>query len=606
MSTPEQIFNIALRYYQAGELRQAEQLYHQILQEDPHHLDALHMLGLVAVRLGKHVMACNYIRQALRIKPDLAEAHSNLGNILLEMGQLDEAVNCYREAIRLKPHFADGHSNLGNALRQQGKLEAAATSLREALRLKPDFADAHNHMASVLRDEGKLEEAVTRYKIALRLKPNFVAAHSNLANALREQGKLNEAKASLELALHLQPDFADAHSNLGNVHRDQGNLNQAVACSRRALLLKPENPEFHSKLGIGLKHLHRLDEALTCFQQALRVNSDYVPAHVGRAHALLLAGDYAQGWPEYEWRWKTKTLKNWRVQTEAISPQPPWDGGPLTGRTILLKTEQGLGDTLQFIRYAPLIQQRGARVVVWSYTPLLSLLRTCPGIHYVLACDEPPPAFDVQTSLLSLPGLLGTTLATVPADVPYLSADPVLVAHWRRELSTIPGFKIGIVWQGRPGHEEDRFRSVPLTAFAPLARLEGVHLFSLQVGPGSEQIAALAGRFPVTDLGSRFDPASFADAAAVVKNLDLVVTVDTALAHLAGALGSPVWLALPFSPDWRWLLGREDSPWYPSMRLFRQPQPGQWPAVFERIAEETRKLLHANELPDLFEPDGHG
>jgi len=271
--------------------------------------------------------------------------------------------------------------------------------------------------------------------------------------------------------------------------------------------------------------------------------------------------------------------------------QPLWDGADLQERTILLYAEQGLGDTLQFIRYARLVKVRGATVLVSCQEPLARLLGTCAGIDRLGPFGAKMPPFDVQAPLLSLPRILGTTLATVPADIPYLFADEQLVAHWRRELSPVEAFKIGIGWQGNPKYRGDRQRSIPLAQFAPLARLDGVQLFSLQKGPGTEQLHQGAGGFPVTDLGSR--AGDFMDAAAVIRSLDLIMTADTALAHLAGALGVPVWVALPFAPEWRWLLQREDSPWYPTMRLFRQTEPGQWQGVFERMARAVGKMLAA-------------
>ena len=297
-------------------------------------------------------------------------------------------------------------------------------------------------------------------------------------------------------------------------------------------------------------------------------------------------GRFEQGWAGYEWRWKCKEFGS-------LPPfQPPlWDGSFLDGRTILVHAEQGLGDTLQFIRYVPSLHQRGGRVILMCQPPLVRLLTRSPGIERLLAHGDPVPEFDVHTPLLSLPRLLGTTLESVPADVPYLEAEPQLVEAWRHRLGSYPGFKVGIVWQGNPKFRLDRLRSIPLAQFAPLARVPGVHQFSLQKGPGAEQLAAVTDRFPVTDLGRRLD--DFMDTAAVLKNLDLVISVDTAIAHLAGALGIPVWVALPFAPDWRWLMGREDSPWYPTMRLFRQTRPGQWEDVFHHIAEALQRRLAA-------------
>jgi hypothetical protein len=325
---------------------------------------------------------------------------------------------------------------------------------------------------------------------------------------------------------------------------------------------------------------------VVCYQRALSLKPDYAAAHNNLGIAWLLMGNFQQGWPEYEWRWKCTELKLPSYR------QPLWDGSPLKGRTILLLSEQGLGDTLQFIRFAPLLTRSGGRVIVTCRRALARLLASCPGIASVVAEGDRLPEFDVYAPLMSLPRLLGTTLATVPAEVPYLTADPALVEFWQRELSAIDGFRIGIVWQGSPGYRRDRFRSIPLLQLAPLARLEGVQLVSLQKGPGIDQLHEVSRNFPVTDLGGRLDETSgaFMDTAAVMMNLHLVIAADVAIAHLAGALGVRVWLALPAPPDWRWLLERADCPWYPTMRLFRQAQPGDWASVFERMAAEVRAL----------------
>jgi tetratricopeptide (TPR) repeat protein len=685
MSTIGQALTLAVRYHQAGDLQQAEQLYHQILQVEPNHVDALHLLGLVAVRNGNHGLACDYIRRALRLKPDFTEAHNNLGSVLVEMGLLEDAAAAYRQALRLKPRYAEAHSNLGSVLRQQGKLDEAVASLQQALRYKSDFADAHNHLGSVLRDQGKIDEAVTRYRIAVKLKPDFADAHSNLGNALREAGKPAEALGSLQQALRLRPSFAEAHSHLGNVLRDLGRPGEAIAEYEQALRLNPHFAEAHNNLGVVLQEQGRVDEAAAHYREALRLKPNFAQAlknvgaiqlqqanvadavsyleqtvrvapkyadahselgnalaeqgrlaeaegqlreavrlrpnqaetlnnlavvlgkqgkwndavatfrdalqvdpnhgwiHYGLGAHLLLLGNFEEGWPEYEWRWRTREF------TPRPFHQPRWDGGPLDGKVILLHAEQGLGDTLQFIRYAPLVKESGAKVVVECQSSLVDVLAQTPGIDTLLAEGTSLPPFDVYAPLLSLPAIFETDVASIPVDVPYVFADAARVERWRDEIEAATGFKIGIAWKGRPTHQRDRERSVSPEAMAPLAAVSGVRVFSLQVGPGREQLTTLGSRLPITDLGGRFDLASFADAAAAIKNLDLIITVDTALAHLAGAMNVPVWVALPFAPDWRWQLGREDSPWYPSMRLFRQPMPGDWNSVFARITAELAK-----------------
>ncbi len=554
MATIPETLAVALQYHQSGNLQQAGAIYRQILQADPNHAEALHLLGVVAGQERRPDLAIQYISQAIRLRPTDPDLHNNLGRALNDQGQLAEAAAHYQEALRLKPDFAEAHNNLGTVLQGQGRLAEAAAQYQEALRLKPDYAKAHYNLGSALQDQGQLAEAVAQYKEALRLKPDYAEAHNNLGIALQDQGQLAEAVAQYQEALRLKPDYAEAHLNLGNALKDQGQLTEAVAQ----------------------------------YQEALRLKPDYAEAHWNRAMAWLLAGDFERGWPEFQWRWQCKDL----ISSKRSFSQPLWDGSSLAGRTILLHAEQGLGDTIQFIRYAPLVKRRGGTVVLECQPALLPLLQSCAGVDRLLAQGSSLPPFDVHAPLLSLPGILETTLSTIPAEAPYLFADANLDEHWRQELSHLQGFKIGIAWQGNPIHKKDKQRSIPLSVFEPLARLEGVRLFSLQKGTGSEELAQNAGRIPITDLGSRLE--TFMDTAAVLKNLDLVVACDTAVVHLAGALGIPVWVALPFAPDCRWLLDRDDSPWYPSIRLFRQKRWGNWDEVFQRIVQALKKLRNGN------------
>jgi len=582
MTPIHQTFDSAVQAHQAGDQKRAEQLYRQVLAGDPGHAEAHNNLGTALLHQGQPEEALACYHEAIRLRPDYVDAHNNLGHALNVLGRLDEALACYREALRLRPDYAPAHFNLGNALKAQGKPAEALACFREAVRLRPDYAEAHNNLGNVLAELGKLEEALACYREAIRLRPSYADPHNNLGNALSEQGRWDEALPSLREALRLCPDFAEAHNNLGNVLFEQGRLEEAFASLREALHLQPDFAEAHNDLGNAVFALGRPEEALAYYRQAIRLRPDYPDAHLNLSMALLQRGDFEEGWREYEWRWKGK---GWSPPAFA---QPLWDGSALGGRTILLHAEQGLGDILQLVRYAPLVKSRGGTVVFACRRPLLRLLAGAAGIDRLVPSDGTLPDFDVHAPLLSLPRLLGTTLASVPADVPYLKPEPELVERWGRELGPATGLRVGIAWQGNPEHRKDRLRSVPLQQFEPLARLEGVRLVSLQKGMGVEQIAEVADRFSILDLGSRFE--DFADTAAALAHLDLVVTVDSAVAHLAGALGVPVWLALPFVADWRWLLDRDDSPWYPTMRLFRQQTRGDWPGVFERLTAALRDL----------------
>jgi Flp pilus assembly protein TadD len=487
--------------------------------------------------------------QVLRLWPDHPEVLTNLGVALAVQGRWDEAVASYRKALALKPAFPDAWSNLGRALAALGRAEEAAASFQNAVNLRPGDPEALASLGNALREQGKLDQAEARYQEALRLRPDYAEVRNNLGSVFQEQGKLDEAAASYRDAARIRPAFVEALTNLGTVLREKG----------------------------------RPDEAAASYEEALRLRPDYAEAHLNLGLTRLLLGDFERGWAGYEWRRRARALP------EHPSGRPRWDGSPLEGKAILLVAEQGLGDTIQFVRYAPMVRERGGVVLLECPPSLRSLLADAPGVDRVVVPGERTPEFAVQAPLPGLPGILGTTWESIPAPVPYLRADPDRVRLWRRELVDPPGFRVGIVWRGHPKHPGDRRRSIPLECLAPLGELPGVRLVSLQKGPGSEQLDGRDWRRSILDVGRRLD--DFADTAAVLANLDLLIACDTAVAHLAGALGVPAWVALPFDPDWRWLLGRDDSPWYPSLRLFRQDRPGEWDDVFGRIMRELRGAL---------------
>ena len=468
---------------------------------------------------------------------------------------------------------------------QAGELERAEEIYRQVLRSDPNCADALHLLGVLAHQTDNDEVAVDCIRQAIALDPSKAAFHSNLGVAYRALEQLDEAAASYRRALGITPDYAEAHNNLGNVLKDLGQLDEAVDSFRRAVRIRPDYAEAHKNLGGVLLRRGELDEAKACCRRALQIDPDYAEAHWNYSHLCLLTGDFEHGWVEHEWRWKTDTF------TPRPFHQPLWDGRPLNGKTILIHAEQGLGDTLQFIRYALPVKGLRGEVIVECQRPLVPLLRSCRGIDRLVARGDDLPAFDVHAPLLSLPGIFKTTLDTVPAEVPYVFAEDELIRRWRARLGLFDGVKIGINWQGSPQYPGDRYRSFPLACLAGLAGLPGVRLISLQKGPGTEQLGELGGRFPVVDLGSELDETSgpFMDTAAVMKSLDLVIACDTAIAHLAGALGAPLWLSLPMVGDWRWMIDRADSPWYPTARLFRQSRQGDWAGVFDDIKAALRE-----------------
>jgi tetratricopeptide (TPR) repeat protein len=641
MTTPANRLALAAQYYGARQFARVEQICRQIVELEPGQAEAWCLLGAAQLGTGAFAEATASFQEALRWTPDYPEAHNNLGIALDRQGLLEPALASYQQALRLRPTFAEAAFNLGHALERQGRAEEALVCYRQAVELRPDYAKAVAGLGSLLGQLGRLDEAVAVLERAAALRPDHAATHNALAVALIRQRRLEAATAAAREAVRLRPDDGAAHHSLGRIAFLQAQqdmqtgpgqenpalvrqqLDAAAAHYRQALAFTEDNAEVHYNLSLALFEGGDLAGAVAHARHALRQKADYAEAEgaLGKALAAegrleeaaaaldravqlrpgdanlqglralhwLQMGRFELGWPEYEWRWRGA-----QAAPGSLS-RPVWDGSPLSGRTILLHAEQGLGDTLQFIRYAALVRQRGGRVVVECPRPLLQILACCAGIDQLVAHGEPLPTFDVHAPLLSLPRLLGTTLATVPANVPYVYADAGLVEQWRQRLASPAGFKIGINWRGRTSYREEWHRAVPLAHFEALARLPGVRLVSLQKGSrvAAAELRRLGERVPVTDLGGDLDvtAGAFMDTAAVMRCLDLVISSDTAVAHLAGALGVPVWLALPLPAEWRWLWAREDSPWYPSMRLFRQPQPGAWDAVFERIASEVAQLL---------------
>ena len=536
--------------HQAGDLRAAEEIYRGVLRAEPRNGKIWFALAQLCQTDQRLVEAVACVRQALEVEPADADRCFLLGNLLLQQGQPKDAESAYRDCLKLRRDHPLALGNLGFVLAELDHLDEAKACYEQALKIRPDLAEVHHNLGNVLREQGQLDAALACYQTALQRRPEYAKAFINRGIALVAMGRIDDAIRDLQHGVQLKPDLADAHISLG-----------AALCVQQ-----------------------RFEEATDHYQQALALMPDHAEAAWNQSLLWLLQGDYERGWPAYEARWRCK-----RTTPLPTFEQPRWDGSPLDGRTILLHGEQGLGDTLHFVRYAPMVKARGGRVIVHCQNALCRLLARSPGIDGLVGWGATPPKFDVWLPLMSLPTVFHTTLDTIPASIPYVSADPALVMHWRRELAPVRGLRVGIAWQGSPRHAWDRHRSVSLEHFEPLAKIAGIHLISLQKNLGSEQLRALQGRVPVLSLGDLVDEASgpFMDTAAIIANLDLVVSIDTAVAHLAGAMGKPVWLALTFTPDWRWLLGRADNLWYPSARLFRQPSLGDWPSVFRQIADSV-------------------
>jgi tetratricopeptide (TPR) repeat protein len=618
-------FGVAVRYHASGRLTEAGALCRAILAKDRRFRDAMVLLAVVLCLDGApeaRAEAIALLQRALAIHRDDVQALEILGDALTVDGRRDDATACYRHAIRLAPTRARLHSKLGIALNDSGHHAEAIESLQQAIARDPNSAVIHFNLGVALRDAGRPDAAVDAYRRAVELRPDGSDAHANLGVALEELDRRDEAIACYRQALALNPANVEALINLGAILEELGRRDEAVTMCRQALALDPTHVDAHINLGVALQGQDRLDAAIACYRQALALDPANAKAlsnlgvaielqglgdvalgvqrraaalapnsgkiRFNLAVSLLRHGEFAHGWEEYEWRWRGG-VRNLKAPD---LPQPLWRGEDLADRTLLVRSEQGLGDVLQFVRYLPLLARAGARVILRAPAALERLLRSSLAGVTVIGPDAPQPHFDFHIPLMSLPRLFRTDLCTIPAAVPYLAADPAAVAAWRQHLGADDNLRVGVVWSGNPNHRGDRQRSVAAAVLLPELINSGVRLYSLQkdVRP-ADHATLLQLSHAVTDLSPQLN--DFADTAAALCALDLLISVDTSVVHLAGALGRPVWTMLPFTPDWRWLLEREDSPWYPTLRLYRQMRRNDWSNVFERLrADLRRQTMH--------------
>lgn len=535
-------------------------------------------LGLEAGRSGQLATAESHFRAATQFHPSFEQAHNNLGVALERQGKFRAAAEAYQQAICLRPDYAEAWHHLGISQERLGEYQAAVDSCRRALALQPHYIDAYNGLGVALQHLGQLEESVACLRHLLSVRPEYAEGHSNLANVLESLGDFDGAIMHLQRAIAIDPNGVGPYVNLGLLLERVSRNSEAEQILKQAISVDPNCGVAHNNLSLLLERQSRYSEAEWTWARALELEPNCAEAHLGLGLSRLRRGDFAGGCNEYEWRFRIPGMPHPKFA------QPRWDGSPLDGRTILLWEDQGCGDSMHFIRYAPQVAARGGRVVVCCRPQLIALLKTCDGVEQVVSNTEPLPPFEVYIPMPDLPGVVGTTLETIPADIPYLSADEATAARWREEWRAIRELKVGIAWQGAPQNTADAQRSIPLEQYHELAKVDGVRLFSLQFGYGRDQLAKVPEGLTITDLGDRLG--DFYQTAAAVQNLDLVITCDSALGHLAGALGVPVWVALAELADWRWFRDRSDSPWYPSMRLFRQRKFGDWAEVFGRIREE--------------------
>jgi tetratricopeptide (TPR) repeat protein len=574
----------------------------------------------VLLQTKAYAEALQSAQQALSLNSHNAEAYSHCGNALQEMGQLEEAEASYRRALELFPDYAEAHYRLGNLLLSRERFDAAVQCFGKAIALAPSFIEAYEERASALGRLNRQQEAQHDSKTAAKLKRELIAAYRKLGKELQEQdrpqsaariltallalddsdpdiwqlhartlnsaGRREAALASIGRALALKPDSADYHLTRGAILRASLRYEEARQCYEKAVELAPRHPGGYTNLGSLLDQIGEQDAALANYDRAIALDPQCALAHWNRGLVYLRQGDYERGWREYEWRWKAETLS--LAKKKRSFSKPAWTGREsLAGKTILLHAEQGLGDALQFCRYVPLLARRGAKVILEVKEPLAALLATLEGVAAIVIKDEPLPPFDYQIPLMSLPLAFGTTLDTVPSRVPYLAADPAKLAQWSAVLGPKTRPRVGIVWAGHPGHQNDHNRSLPLSVFSRLFS-EDCEFVSLQKEVRAAE-QPLLDSLPVRQLAHLLK--DFSDTAALCELMDVVITVDTSVAHLAGALGKPTWILLPKPFEWRWLEHGAESPWYPSAALYRQEQRGDWDPVIAAVARDLNKVV---------------
>jgi tetratricopeptide (TPR) repeat protein len=577
---------------QTGALEMAVEIYRAVLADRPGDVGLLVRLGLVLSQSARHSAAAEAFQRAVAFRPELGEAHILLGHAFQDLGQGREAIQAYRRAAEITPDIAEPVFQSGIALQTLNATAAAAEAYRRALAIDPQSAKSYANLGICALSAGHFAEAIAFYRRTLRLTPEAALTWSNLGNALERSGRFEEALLALGAALSLDPSHPEILYNLGNVLNRLDRHGAAIDAYRRATLMKPDFARAYDNLGVSLNKLGHLDDSIAAHRRAIALAPDNAEAHFNLSHCLLLVGDYEQGFDEFEWRWR---LADFPSPKRNFS-QPPWNGDPFPNKTLLVHAEQGMGDSIQFCRYIPEIAANGGRVILECPAALIPLMQGLAGIHEIIETDRTLPPFDLHVPILSLPKIFRTTRNTIPAHVPYLQSDRQRGKHWQSLSDIPPGLKVGIVWTGNPRHGNDRLRSIPWPVLQSANWPRDVALFNLQKDHIRKD-ATLGDGVPLRDLAS--DIHDFGDFAAAINAMDLLISVDTAAAHLAGALGQTVWTLLPFAPDWRWGQREETTAWYPTMRLFRQDAAADWITVLQRVTNALATMADRQNLPPV-------
>ena len=578
----------AVELHQSGDMLAAGTIYREILAKDPDHVDALNLLGVVMHTAGDLELAVELISRATELAPDYGPALINLGNALQAAGRPDDAVKKFERALELDPSAGIAASNLASALNDLALHEEARRTGEQAVQLIAELPDAHVNLGNALLGLGRPEAAQEKYMAALERDPHHASAWFNLGNAHADAGNFRAAVPPYEKAVQFDPGNGDAHYNLANAYQQLDAYADAIESFERALVIEPEHIDAKCNLAGAWQSLGQPDRAVDILrdairQEMLRGDHESVDLHWNLSLALLQSGNMRDGWREFEWRWRTPTFSAFRREFT----EPLWDGRDIAEKSIFVHAEQGFGDALQFVRYVPLLAAKGARVTLECRPELQSLFEKVEGVSRCLPLGADVGGFDVHAPLMSLPYLFGTSETSVPADVPYLTPPSGIVPDPR--LTRASGVKVGVVWSGSPTRPDNYKRSCPLSAWGPILDVPGVKFFSLQVGHDHDQLTGAEKASEVVDLGRGFG--DFADTAAAVANLDMVISVDTSVLHLAGALGVTAFALLSQPTGFLWMDDRADSPWYPSLRLFRQTTPGDWSVPVNACAAALHELV---------------
>lgn len=577
----------AVHFHQSGDLDEAVRYYEQALAADPEHADALYLCGTVQLQLGLFDACIDLLSRVTALRPDVPDAHNNLGVAYQALGRWEEAACSFREAIRVNPRYEQALFNLGALMEDRALFADAETFFRKAVEINADDANTRNRLGNVLKAEGKWSDAEACYRKVATADPENLDVAVNLGYVLARQDRLDEAIAVYRQILKTRPDYPEIHNSLSYIFERQGKFDDAVSSARRAIEFQPDFAEGYNNLATAVRAQHHLEEACRLYQKAIELQPGFALAEFNYGTTQLLGGNYRSGWPGFQ------RYADIRDAPPRRFNQPRWNGEPIEDGTLFVYADQGFGDTLQFVRFLAAAKERVRSRLIFECQPELKpLLQGQVAADTVVADNEAvPPTFTFQVPLEHLPEILDVELATLRGEGAYLKSPPSLPEQLAHEFERMPpaNIAVGLVWQGNPLQARDAVRSCPLEALLPLVRIPGLSWYSLQTGEAAGRVKELDDRIALMDLGSRLR--NFSETAAVMSRLALLISVDTAAAHLAGALGRPVWTLLCHTPDWRWHLERSDSPWYRSMRLFRQPTWGNWDAVVAEVGTELNRLL---------------